>query len=108
MACRWYLLRKNIVPDSTSKNFSEQQVLLSDKDEVPRACELVYMMTLYYLVRGQKLFADKWARCIDLTSGSNRVHVNFYDDRLVIDGWGDDSRHVNLGVASSRKFRNRN
>ncbi len=102
--CRWYWIRKDIVPDSTSKSFEEQQVLLSEQEVVPRVCEMVYMMALYYLARNQKLFIDKWARCINLSSHGYRVVVSFYDGRLFINYWNDGLRSGNLGLASSRKF----
>ena len=103
VACRWYLIRKSILPDSISKSFDQQLTLLSVKEEVPRSCEMAYALVIYHLVRGQKLFSDKYARCSDLSSSGDRVGVDFCDGWLYIglwrDGAGDD-----IGLASSRKF----
>ncbi len=43
---RWYLLRKEPVPESRSKTFAQQTALLKE-EEVPFACEVTYMVILY-------------------------------------------------------------
>ena len=101
VSCRWYLIRKNIVPDSTSKIFEQQLNLLPVQDEVPRSCEMAYALAVYCLVRGQKLFPDKYARCSDLSSHGGRVDVSFCDGRLSIAYW-DVGAGVAFGLASSR------
>jgi hypothetical protein len=101
---RWYLIRKDIQPNSTSKTYQEQLATLSRDEENPRAVEMVYAMTLYWLARKEKLFTDYWARCRDLDSDGSRVFVSFFDGGLYVNyDWGD-SRYDYVGVASSRKF----
>lgn len=101
---RWYLIRKDIQPNSTSKTYQEQLALLSKQEENPKAVEMVYAMTLFWLARKEKLFTERWARCADLGSDGSRVFVNFCDGRLSVNSYWGDNRNGSLGVASSRKF----
>jgi hypothetical protein len=52
---RWYLLSKDVVPGSMGKAFTEQLALLNECEVVPRACEVVYGIMLYFLARGIRL-----------------------------------------------------
>lgn len=106
VAVRWYLIRKDIVADSTSKSFNEQQRLLGPKDEIPRACEVVYAVVLYYyLAMGERLFERMYVRCADVDSVGFRVGVGNFDSCGLSVGryWGDNRRGC-VGVASGRKF----
>ena len=87
---------------STNQTYEEQQKLLRGED-VARACEVVYMTILYYLVTGNRLFEHVYARCSDLSSGGDRVSVGDFDrdGLLVVSDW-DDIRYGDLGLASSR------
>ncbi len=100
----WLFIRKDAVPGSISKNYDEQCALLSKEEEVPRAVEVVYLMTLYLRARGEKLFSRVWVRTDSLSSRGLRVSVVFGDGRLFINDWHDDGRYVSLGLASSQKF----
>ena len=103
--CRlgWLLIRKDIVPGSTAKSYNDQRSLLGADEEVLRAVEMVYLMALYFLARGEKLFTRVWARTCSFSSSGNRVYVGFDDGRLSIHGW-DDEAGDSIGLASSRKF----
>ena len=48
VSVRWYLLRKEPVPESRSKTYDQQTALLKE-EEVPFACEVTYMVILYWL-----------------------------------------------------------
>lgn len=101
---RWYLIRKEMVANSTSKNFDEQKALLSGCDEVPRACDLVYAVVLYFMATGERLFPNLYVRTASVSSGGDRVLVGYFDS----DGLGvyliwDDFRSGFLGLASARK-----
>ena len=102
---RWYLIRKGIVANSTRKTWGEQRALLGPNEEVPRACEFVYAVVLYYLVRGERLFPRVYARCSDLDSNGRRVDVGRFDAHgldISFGGW-DDFRRGDFGLASVRK-----
>jgi len=102
---RWYLLRKDVVPGSMGKAFTEQVALLNECEVVPRACEAVYGFMLYFLARGIRLFANRCARCIDLApsnvipSGGRIDLGNFNETGLGIALW-DDKPDESIGLAS--------
>ena len=100
-----HLVRKTIVPNSTSKNWGEQQALLGDNEETPTARVMDYTIIGHYLNTGERLFEHIYARCSDLFSGDGRVGVGgFGSDGLGFSNDWDDARGGRLGVSSSRKF----
>ena len=101
----WQLVRKTPIPNSTSKNWSEQQALLSKDDEVPSARVMVYTIIGYYLATGERLFRNIRVCISSLASNGYRVNVGYFDsDGLyVFSYWGDDYSN-DLGVSSARKF----
>jgi len=107
---RWHLIRAGIVPESTDKTFEEQQRLLRE-EEVPRACEVVYMAVLYYLARGTRLFDQGvYVRCRDVVSKYGNINNggvmvgNFEPSGLDIGCIWFDYRLFFVGVAASRKI----
>jgi hypothetical protein len=101
---RWHLIRKTAVENSFSKTFKDQKPLLSVNDEVPRACELVYAVVLYFMVAGERLFENVYVRCVDLTSDGSRVGVGGFGSGglNVCDHW-DVNRSAYIGLSSARK-----
>jgi hypothetical protein len=96
---RWYLIRKTAIENSFSKTFDDQKRLLGANDEVPRACELVYAVVLYFMVTGERLFETAYVRCIDLTSDGYRVNVgNFDSDGLSVNNYWDVNRGGSFGA----------
>jgi len=104
VTCRWLMLRKGIVPNSTSKTWGEQEKLLSDLEVVPNAAEQVWGMTVYKAVRGVYLLGGLYARTSSVDSSGYRVIVGVFDDYgLDVNYWSDGTRDSDVGVASSRK-----
>ncbi|MDP1719338.1 MAG: hypothetical protein Q8L24_02855, partial [bacterium] len=104
---RWNLVRKQCVPGSTSKTYSQQLTLLSGNEENLSAVVLVQLMVIHYLMTGTKLF--QWEKNDGVRSSSvsdgYRVGVGFCRGRLSVGGWyGGDGCDSGLGVASVRKF----
>lgn len=101
---RWALIEKSIVSGSLSKTWQEQQALLQKSDETPTARVLVYGVILHYLVNGERLLPNVYARVSDLDSDGIRVIVGHFDAHglYVYYSW-DDLRYAYLGVSSSRK-----
>ena len=100
---KWLKLRKGPVPNSTKKNWSEQQPLLSDIEYVPNAAETTWSVTSYKAVRGVYLLPNVYVRTSSLGSGGARVSVGSFDAKgLSVDYWGG-SRSEQLGLASARK-----
>lgn len=104
VTCRWYMIRKGIVPNSTSKTWGEQQGLLSDLETVPMAVELVWALTCYKAVRGVYLLGSLYARTSSVNSFGSHILVGQFDeDGLDINVWDNDGQDSSFGVASARK-----
>jgi hypothetical protein len=100
----WQLVRKEPVANSTSKNWNEQQALLSKDEETPKARIVVYTMVGHFLATGECLFEKVYVRCSDLVSGGNRVFVGVFDSEgLIVNYYWDDYRSDGIGVSSARK-----
>lgn len=80
-------LRLSAVPNSFSKSYSDQLLLLEDGELNPTIRETVDGMIQYYHSTGKRIFSDCWVRCSDLTSHGGRVVVYFHADRINVDLW---------------------
>lgn len=98
----WHLVRKDIVPNTTSKTWQEQQALLGKDDETPTARVLIYTVILTFLATGLKLLPNIYARVSDVASDGDRVYVGDFDDNgLHVRYYWDDYRNDSIGVSSS-------
>lgn len=64
---RWYLIRRTYRP--ATQTFAEQHAQLSCHEEVPLACEMVFMAILSWLARKQRVFRGMRVLCDDLVRG---------------------------------------
>ena len=100
----WHLVRKTPVPNSTSKTWPEQQVLLAKNEETPTARVMVYAIIGHFLVTGERLFERIYVRCSDVDSYGGRVFVGLFGaDGLSVKNYWDDDRDDGIGLASARK-----
>lgn len=101
----WLMIRKDPVPNSTRKNWDEQNKLVSGVERVPNSAEVSWLVTIYFKVRGIRLLESIYVRCSDLDSDGARVRVGLFDagGLFVNDDWDDDRSDL-LGLASARKF----
>ena len=102
VTCRWYMLRKGIVPNSTSKTWGEQEKLLSNLETVPMAVEKIWGMTTYKAVRGVYLLGSLYARTSSVDSDGYHVDVVDWDGLDFVD-WDDSGRYGFLGLSAARK-----
>lgn len=101
---QWYLVRKEAVADSFSKNWDEQCALLTEDECVPRDCEVVYVTILTFLATGIRLFEKYYVRCSGVSSIGYRVCVGaFAAAGLDVYGIWGVYRVGDLGLASRRK-----
>jgi len=101
---RWIMLRKEPVMGSTSKNWNEQQALLSDDEVTPNVAEVAWCVTTFKAVRNTYLLPSVYVRTSSLGSGGGRVSVGSFDaGGLHVDGWHGDDRDGHLGVSAARK-----
>ncbi len=101
---RWIMFRKEPVPGSTSKNWNEQQALLSADEVTPNVAEVAWCLTTYKAVRNIYLLPSIYVRTSSLDSGGDRVYVGYFDaGGLGVDYWHDGIRDGPLGVSAGRK-----
>ena len=101
---KWYMIRKNPAPESTSKIWIEQQALISDVETVPNSAEFTWAITTYKAVRGTYLFGGIYARTSSLGSVGGRVSVGDFDDKgLNVSNDWDSNRSSILGLSVARK-----
>jgi hypothetical protein len=101
----WQLVCKVPIADSTNKTWNEQQALLSQDEETPKAQVVVYTIIGHFLQTGERLFESIYVRCSDLGSDGGRVDVGVFDAKgLYVSYCWDDSRNGLLGRSAGRKF----
>ena len=101
----WQLVRKNPVPDSTSKTWDEQNALLGADDLVPSASVLAQAIVIHYLETEERLYETIYVRVSDVHSNGFRVYLGYFDqDALYVHSHWDGDRGSFIGLASSRKF----
>lgn len=100
----WRLVRKDPVPNSTSRTWQEQQALLAKNEETPTARVMIYTVIGHFLATGERLFEHIYVRCSDVDSIGSRVYVGYFGSvgLGVFDYWGV-RRYVYVGVSSARK-----
>lgn len=100
----WQLVRKVPIADSTNKTWNEQQALLGNVEETPKAQVVVYTIIGHFLATGERLFENIYVRCSDLDSDGHPVSVGSFD-ALGLDDvhWIGDSRSGSLGLSAARK-----
>lgn len=83
---RWILIRKAPVDDSTWKDWTEQQFLLGEDEEVSSARMVVYSVIGHYLSMGEQLFdEDACVLTSSVTSNGNRISIG--------GAWGSEYLH---------------
>jgi hypothetical protein len=98
---RWYLLRKDAVPNSFGRSYNDQLVLLGKGEEVPMACEVVFGAMLFFAVRETRLFQTYYVRTKSLSGVGRRIVIGGFDsDGLRISDWFDIPSG-SVGLASS-------
>lgn len=101
---RWITLRKEPIPQSTSKNWTEQQALLSDDEVTPNVAEVTWCVTTYKAVRSTYLLPNVYVRTSSLDSDGGRVGVGGFDAvGLVVSIYWGDFRFGDLGLSAGRK-----
>ncbi|MEX2145313.1 MAG: hypothetical protein WD712_03035 [Candidatus Spechtbacterales bacterium] len=80
----WLVIRKDPVPNSTRKTWSEQQDQLSDNERVPNVAEATWFFTAYAKVRGIRLVPHVYVRTSSVDSGGYHVSVGDFSENCNI------------------------
>lgn len=100
----WCMVRKDVVPKSISKNWEEQQSLISDVEIIPNAAEFIWVITTYKAVRDIYLFGGIYARTSSLDSDEYYVYIGcFGDEGLAVSYYWYDTSNCILGLSVARK-----
>ena len=111
---RWYLLLKDIAPNSTVKTPEEQVAMLPEGYEVPTTIAETTKDVLVFRKTGTRPNPSQWAACTERTVKTDKLSADrvgyvscvgyFDEDGLnVVYGW-DGDRRSHVGVGASRKF----
>lgn len=105
VAVAWLAIRKEAVPSSFSKNWRQQQELISNLEYIPNAAETAWAITVYKAVRGIYLLPSLYVRTSSLDSSGSHVVVGGFDDAgLRVSYYWGGFRYDRLAVASARKL----
>lgn len=101
----WLAVKKTPVNGSTSKNWSEQNKLLTEAEYVPNAAETSWFITIFCDVRGVRLFENVCVRTSSFDSVGDRVRVGYFGaEGLYVNSDWDSYHYDFLGLASARNF----
>jgi len=110
MQLRWYLMLKEIIPDSTNKTPEEQVAMLPEGYEVPTTIMEVTKDILVFRKTGERPNGSRWATCTERTIKTDKVSAGdvscvgrFDEDGLDVCYW-DGRRRDDVGLGASRKF----
>ena len=101
----WQLIRKEAIKGSLDKNWKDQQSLLSEDEEVPKASIVVYTILGHFLAVGERLFKNIYVHCIDqkLNTPTRIVVGHFEEKRINFSCWYDEKNHDSVGLISMKK-----
>ena len=102
---RWYMICKDIIPESTSKNWDEQHALVSEIETVPNAPEFFWAIITYKTVRGIDLFLNEiCARTSSIVPSDIHAYIGRCGNKVLrISNDSDSNRDSNLGLSVARK-----
>ena len=99
----WQLVRKVPIADSTNKTWNEQQALLGNIEETPKAQVVVYTIIGHFLATGERLFGNGYVRTSSVALDGMHVYVGYFDQLgLRVHNWRD-GLVGDFGVSSARK-----
>lgn len=94
---------KEVLDDSLSKNWDEQQALLLSEERRREPIETAWDAILYYAATGKKILENTWDWTGQRTSGGYLVCVgDFGSDGLYVDGWHPGNANGLIGVCPAR------
>ena len=93
------------VPGSFNQTWNEQRKLISGREFVPTARDLVEGMLAYRQKTGKWLFSDLDVRTADVASHYRIYHVgvSVRSDRIIITNYFNDDRTSELGLVVARR-----
>ena len=106
----WALITKDVLPNSRSKTYAEQQALIKGPYAVPGALEIATGILMHHAQTGERLYSDSpdtYTRCQEKLSNGYRVVVGSFGSSGLHVGsfrYVDDGRIDYGGLGGVRKF----
>ena len=104
VAC-WRLIRKTPIEKCTNLSWKDQQAYVLMTAEIPSARQFVYMVVLYRLATGERLYKHIYLRTSSFSSRDNRILVGDIgvDGVQVGDFSKDENWHNNISLTTAEK-----
>ena len=110
MELKWYLMLKDIIPNSTNKIPEERVAILPAEYEVPTTIAEVTKNILVFRKTGNRPNPSRWAACTERTVKTNTAGAayvscvgNFDENGLNVNNW-NGNRNDAVGVGAARKY----
>ena len=104
----WALMTKDVLPNSRSKNYGEQQALIKGPYAVPGALETATGLLMHHAQTGERLYPDQpqtYTRCQEtLSNGYRVVFGSFGSSGLFVFSFNFVIRYDYFGLCGLRKF----
>ncbi len=101
---RWLILRKNYIPGSTNKVWSEQKKLVPGAEYIPNVSEVAWGLTSYKIIRNCCLLGHSFVRTSSLVSKKNHIIIGDFNDMGVTIAYEwDQGQKDTLGILSAMK-----
>lgn len=100
----WMLFSIDIISNSTSKTFAQQEAMLSEGESIATAAQLCQALICHAVLIGERLMSTIYARTNSIDSSGRRVNLGrFGEDGLGVGHWRS-SASSDVGLSSSRKL----
>lgn len=101
----WYLVRKNVIPDSIGETYFQMQERLKPGEEIPRVCELIFAVFFYCIFSGGiHLYRGQYPICRDIIWQDFRPHVGFFGKELGVRYFSKNTPDPRIGLVPIRKL----
>ncbi len=78
---RWYVMSKKIIPETISKTWEQQKLIVPKEERISSLVESVWLIKIMRSVRGVSLFENKFIRTSSLNDMGHRIIIGHYDEK---------------------------
>ena len=93
----WYVIKKTPISESEQCSWDEQEQLLQSSERVPNVAELAWVVSIYFHVRGVRLFENVYVRTSSISQLGNHVYFGCHEqDGFILKEGNDGYRGGNV------------
>lgn len=101
----WHLIRRDILPGSTSKIWTEQEAMVPKNEHIPDAATFAFGIVLFWKTRKMRLYQHVYARTSSTSSGGDHVLLGYFDEQgLRVNFWSYDYALSDFGLLCARNL----